>query len=105
MERYIDGAEILAPEQSIVRLLRERILRREFAPGERLRQNQISKQFGVSSTPVREAFRILLAEGLLQGEANRGVWVRALDVDQQIELYQLWQVLECENSTFAIANA
>jgi DNA-binding GntR family transcriptional regulator len=47
-----------------------------FGPGTRLRQEEVAARYGVSQTPVREAFRRLEAEGLVEHEANRGVVVR-----------------------------
>jgi DNA-binding GntR family transcriptional regulator len=46
--------------------------------GERLRQQEVATRWGVSQTPVREAFRRLEAEGLVDYEENRGVVVRGL---------------------------
>jgi DNA-binding FadR family transcriptional regulator len=46
--------------------------------GERLRQQEVAARWGVSQTPVREAFRRLEAEGLVDYEENRGVVVRGV---------------------------
>jgi GntR family transcriptional regulator of vanillate catabolism len=61
-------------EQS-VRLLRQAILSGELVPGTKLRQQAIANWLGVSSTPVREAMCILLAEGLLVHVSNKGFFV------------------------------
>lgn len=55
--------------------LREMILSGQIAPGARLQQNDVAKQFKVSTTPVREAFAELAREGLVIGAAHRGVEV------------------------------
>lgn len=47
-------------------------------PGQHLRQEEVAAQWGVSQTPVREAFRRLEAEGLVEYSANRGVIVRGI---------------------------
>lgn len=62
-----------------VALLRRLIEIGELAPGERLRENAISERLGMSRTPVREAFRTLAAEGLVELLPNRSVVVSELD--------------------------
>jgi DNA-binding GntR family transcriptional regulator len=59
----------------IAQLLREQILRGERTSGEWLRQDEIATTYGVSSTPVREALRMLEAQGLVAYEPHRGVRV------------------------------
>ncbi|AQT82327.1 hypothetical protein B1R94_28430 [Mycolicibacterium litorale] len=59
--------------------LRRLILNGELAPGERLNEFSISERLGVSRFPVREAFRRLEAEGLVQSTPRRGVRVVELD--------------------------
>lgn len=62
--------------------LEEMIVDGRLEPGRILRQDELSRQFGVSRTPVREAFRQLAAVGLISFVPNRGVRVRALDQDE-----------------------
>lgn len=49
-----------------------------YEEGAHLRQEEVAEKFGVSQTPVREAFRRLEAEGLVEHAANRGVIVRGV---------------------------
>ncbi len=58
--------------------IEEAIVSGELEPGSVLRQEQLSEQFGVSRTPVREALRRLAALGLVSFVPNRGVRVRTL---------------------------
>ena len=58
--------------------LQSSIMSGTIAEGERLRQQEIAQRWGVSQTPVREAFRRLEAEGLVEYEENRGVVVRGV---------------------------
>ena len=76
--------------QDAVALLRRLIEIGELAPGERLRELAISEKLGMSRTPVREAFRTLAAEGLVELLPNRSVIVS--DVDRS-ELGDVFLVL------------
>jgi len=76
-----------------VRLL-DAIRAGKFAPGDRVRETDITQWLGVSRTPVREAFRRLQADGLLVFEPWRGVIVAQLNQQQLIELYAMRRVLE-----------
>jgi DNA-binding GntR family transcriptional regulator len=63
-------------------------------PGDRLRVDMLRLQLGMSSTPVREALRLLQAEGLVEYEAHRGLSVRAYTQETIDEVYRLREVLE-----------
>jgi DNA-binding GntR family transcriptional regulator len=80
--------------QYVVGVLRAKILKGEHPAGARLRQEEVAAQLGVSTTPVREAFRDLLAEGLIGLDTHRGVVVRSLTLADVQELYELRIVLE-----------
>jgi DNA-binding GntR family transcriptional regulator len=86
-----------------VEILRERILAGELPSGAHLRQMDLSAELGVSTTPVREAFRALAAEGLLQIDTHRGTLVRQLTLPEQLEIYQLQLLLERDNLNYAVA--
>ncbi len=77
----------------VVELLRGRIYSREYPPGTHLRQEQLAEELGVSRTPLREAFRTLRREGLLQ-ESRQGVRVVSLDLDRVLAAYDVREVLE-----------
>jgi DNA-binding GntR family transcriptional regulator len=65
-----------------------------FAPGDRMRENDIAEWLGVSRTPVREALRHLESEGLLMFLPWSGVVVAELDSQQVVELYKVRASLE-----------
>src|ERR1051325_862689 len=73
--------------QEAVKLLRGMIISGDLAPGEPLREVAFSEQFGMSRTPVREAFRTLAAEGLISLLPNRTVQVALLDEDAAAEVF------------------
>lgn len=74
--------------------LRRLILSGELPLGTKLRQVEISERFGVSTTPVREAFTTLAREGLVQQDAHRGVKVILPDQDDLRENYEIRILLE-----------
>jgi DNA-binding GntR family transcriptional regulator len=82
--------------------LRERIIMGTIPVGARLRQVDIATEFKVSTTPVREAFRTLATEGLVQIDEHRGVVVRRLSLEECIELQELIIVVECDNLLHSI---
>jgi DNA-binding GntR family transcriptional regulator len=75
-------------------LLRVAILDGEFAPGERLRQEELAQRYGSSRVPVREALRTMEGEGLVTHKASSGTWVSQLDPRECIELYRIRECLE-----------
>jgi len=74
--------------------LREAILAGEYAPGARIRQEDLADRHGASRLPVREALRMLEAEGLLTLVANTGAWVTRLTLADCEELYRIRERLE-----------
>jgi len=78
----------------IADLLRTAILRGEYAPGERIRQEDVAQRFGASRVPVREALRTLEADGLVTLSANVGAWVSRLNLAECDEIYQTRERIE-----------
>lgn len=74
--------------------LHERIREGELRSGEVLRETELAAELGVSRTPVREALRLLAADGLVEVRANRSAVVRSLDPDQLRQLFQVREALE-----------
>src|SRR4051794_23016002 len=74
--------------------LRQMIKSGELPPGTHLRQAEFAERFGVSTTPVREAFVTLAREGLLRQDAHRGVVVFDASVEELAEVYEIRAVLE-----------
>jgi DNA-binding GntR family transcriptional regulator len=69
--------------------VRAAIVENRYEPGQRLIEERIAQELGVSRTPVREALRQLEAEGLVVSERNRGAIVRPLSRTEVDDLYGL----------------
>jgi len=78
----------------ISEILRRAIFSGSLVGGARLRQEEIARQLGVSSIPVREALRQLQAEGLVEIIPRRGAVVTDLDVSEIREIYEMRSFLE-----------
>lgn len=74
--------------------LRRAILTGALAGGTHLVQAGIAKQLNVSTTPVREALRDLVADGLAVSKPHVGTVVRGLNLDEFVELYEVRKALE-----------
>jgi DNA-binding GntR family transcriptional regulator len=78
----------------IAERLREDIAAGRIARGARLQQDQLAAQFHTSITPVREALRQLLAEGLLDGQPRRGVSVAEPNLEQIASISVMRRLVE-----------
>jgi DNA-binding GntR family transcriptional regulator len=96
----IDRATVTLADRVEV-LLREQIVDGLHAPGARLSEGDIARGFGVSRGPVREALRRLAHHGLVTVEAHRGAFVRALDLSEVRELFEVRIALEAEAAELA----
>ncbi|MGZ8582938.1 MAG: GntR family transcriptional regulator [Actinomycetota bacterium] len=74
--------------------IREQILSGGFKQGEHLVEAKIAEQLNISRGPVREAFKLLRAEGLLNEEPRRGTFVVSLTAQDVREIYGLRAALE-----------
>jgi len=74
--------------------IKEMICAHRFQPGARINVEKLSKELGVSRTPVWDAVTRLEQEGLLQNIPNRGVFMIELTYEDTLHLYQVRQVLE-----------
>jgi len=75
-------------------LVRKRIFQQELRPGDRIDEVVLAEELGVSRTPVREALKILDADGLVTLEPRRGCRVRVLDHKDLEQLFPVMAVLE-----------
>lgn len=91
--------------QQVADRIRDMIVLDELGPGERLRERQLATSLGVSRTPMREAFKLLAAEGLIDLLPNRGAVVAGFSTDEVEERLQVLAMLEKLAGELACANA
>ena len=91
MEQFLQRG--LLAEQ-LAEHLRARIVAGGIAPGGRLREQDLAQEFGVSRAPLREAIRILAAEGLVTLVPYRGARVSDITMDEARQLYPVRAALE-----------
>lgn len=88
------GFQVRRFSDDFARILRERILTGALAAGERLNEVQLSKEFGISRSPIREALQALSGEGLVQFVAGRGAFVGGLTAEEARDLGAVREALE-----------
>lgn len=91
-------------EEYVAEVLREGILAGRFPRGARLKQAEIAQMLDISITPVREAFRILEAEGYVLSITHRGVVVAPFDASTTREIMELRVMLESLLAAAAMQN-
>ncbi len=75
-------------------VIREAIIDGRLVPGQRLKEEELARELGMSRTPVREALLLLQSEGLIESIPRRGATVRSYAVNDLDDMYQLRAVLE-----------
>lgn len=75
--------------------LRQSIIDGEFAPGSKLSEAMLSERFAVSRNTVREAYRVLAEQGLVEHTPHRGVSVAAPAIADVIDIYRARRTIEC----------
>jgi len=80
--------------EKILESIREAILKGTLKPGERVSEPELAERFGISRTPIREAFRQLESEGYLVVIPRKGAVVASLSERDVIEFYAIKSILE-----------
>lgn len=78
----------------IADIVRERILKGEYRIGEKIKENQIATELKVSRTPIREAFKQLENEGLIDYIPNRGCFAKGFTRQDIEDIYAVRKALE-----------
>jgi DNA-binding GntR family transcriptional regulator len=80
----------------VAELLRQRIFRRELEPGSWIDELKIAEDYGISRTPMREALKVLAAEGLVTMKVRRGAYVTEVNEKDLTDVYHLLSLLESD---------
>src|SRR3954470_20335098 len=89
----------LAPRalyEEVAELLRQRIFCRELEPGSWIDEVKLAQEYGISRTPLREALKVLAAEGLVTMKVRRGAYVTEVSERDLAEVYHLLALLESD---------
>jgi DNA-binding GntR family transcriptional regulator len=108
----VAGANVLRVERApalirsqVTDNLRQAILDRRLAPGQRLIERELVEMTGVSRTSVREALRELAAEGLVTAIPNKGTVVASVSAEEARQIYQVREALEALAGRLFVQNA
>ena len=90
--------------QNAYRAIRRRLIRGQLPPGTRLSESGLSKELGISRSPIREAISRLISEGLLEETPGAGAIVKAPDRADLLDLFQFREWIEGEAAAEAAAH-
>jgi DNA-binding GntR family transcriptional regulator len=82
--------------EEVAELLRQRIFNRELEPGSWIDELKLAEEYGISRTPLREALKVLAAEGLVTMKVRRGAYVTEVSEKDLADVYHLLSLLESD---------
>ncbi|MDM0022778.1 GntR family transcriptional regulator [Variovorax saccharolyticus] len=82
--------------EEVAELLRQRIFSRELEPGGWIDELKLAEEYGISRTPLREALKVLAAEGLVTMKVRRGAYVTEVSEKDLSDVYHLLSLLESD---------
>ncbi len=88
----LSAAKLMSEE--IADILRENIISGNLNPGEKVNEYQVAKLLNISRPPIREAFRLLAAEGLITLVPRKGAFVSELSIREVKEIYEMKSMME-----------
>lgn len=98
----------LAPRalyEQVAERLRARIFERELEPGAWIDEMRLCAEFGISRTPLREALKVLAAEGLVTMRVRRGAYVTEMSSTDVAQVYHLLGLLESDAAALVATHA
>jgi len=91
--------------EEVAERLRHRIFQRELEPGSWIDETRIADELGISRTPLREALKVLAAEGLVTMKVRRGAYVTEVSEKDLSDIYHLLSLLESDAAGEVAAKA
>src|SRR6476660_8160900 len=91
--------------EEVAELLRQRIFQRELEPGSWIDEVKLAQEYGISRTPLREALKVLAAEGLVTMKVRRGAYVTEVSEQDLAEVYHLLALLESDAASVVAQQA
>src|ERR1035437_9976095 len=91
--------------EEVAECLRQRIFSRELEPGSWIDELKIARDYGISRTPLREALKVLAAEGLVTMKVRRGAYVTEVSERDLSDVYHLLSLLEADAAGVVAAAA
>jgi DNA-binding GntR family transcriptional regulator len=91
--------------EDVAERLRGQIFARELEPGAWIDELKLAAEYGISRTPMREALKVLAAEGLVSMKPRRGAYVAEMSRDDVAQIYHLLALLEADAAGQAARHA
>jgi len=88
------GAEHANLDQKVYQILKNMIMERKLLPGEKIRQEKLAQDLGISRTPLVAALKFLEHEKLVESQPRRGFFVRFFKKQEMVSIFELREVLE-----------
>lgn len=88
--------------QEVAERLRQRIFAHELTPGDWIDEQKLAEEYGISRTPLREALKVLAAEGLVDLKPRRGCYVTEVSSQDIDEIFPLMALLEGRCACIAV---
>lgn len=91
--------------EEVAEAIRQRIFQRELEPGSWIDELKIAEEYGISRTPLREALKVLAAEGLVTMKVRRGAYVTEVSEKDLTDVYHMLSLLESDAAGCVALNA
>ena len=96
--------KIATQQEAVLNSLRKMLSSGKLKPGQQIIQDTLATRLGVSRVPLREALKVLQAEGRVIHEPHRGYFVAELNITDLVEIYRLRTILETEALQVGVPN-